>query len=66
MYIYDGNNKEMDRQSGNIIPETMKSDTTDVRIQFTTDHMGTKKGFEIEIKFVLEGNYFSVEKYSYI
>ena len=42
------------------MPETIKSETTDVRIQFTTDHMGTKKGFEIKVEFVLKGNYFAV------
>ena len=60
MYIFDGDNKELDKQSGIIDPQkTIKSPTSDVRIQFTTDHMVGKKGFEIEIQFVAAGNYSS-------
>ena len=66
MYIYDGNNIELDKQTGNIIPETIKSPTSHVRIQFTTDHMGTRTGFKIEIQFVPAGKYYPMYRYLYM
>ena len=56
IYIYDGNQK-IHKLTGTILPATITSVFSDMMIVFTSDPIGTRKGFKITIQFLEPGKY---------
>ena len=51
IYIKDGND-EIERLTGTLIPEVIQSKYSYMTVQFTSDHMETRKGFYIQVEFI--------------
>ena len=45
----------LETQTGQIVAETIKSSGTDITIHFKSDYQGTRKGFTINVQYVLAG-----------
>ena len=52
--IFDGA-QMVAEETGDIMESVIRSSQSDMTIHFQSDHIGTRKGFEIKINFFLPG-----------
>ena len=58
--VYDGNTTDSEqlitKETGIILPSDIKSSSTDMIVEFTTDHFYGRRGFIAELSFLRKGN----------
>ena len=58
LYMYDGGTL-IEEQTGILVPTKIKFASKEARIRFTSDHVGTSKGFHMDIDFIVKIGEFS-------
>ena len=53
--MFKEGDETLETQTGQIVAETIKTSGADITIHFKSDSQGTRKGFKINVQYVLEG-----------
>ena len=56
----------MATETGEIVKSVIRSSHSDMTVHFQSDHIGTRKGFNIKVQFVLSGKCMKFEIYEHV